>query len=194
MGAKLESWYKRKMVESIKDAGGYARRFEDQFAVGILDLVFKLPGMPVIFAEAKRFSYQQFSLSPRQWEEARQIIKAGGYAASIGIKIPEERAFITGLPRNKDGKVAASECLAQEPGESFPQLLKRWYGEEHVKRKLAQVQREPAAKSSGNGGGDGEGNPTRGSGSQFSHDWPSVDGVSEKRDGAPGSGQRYGDD
>lgn len=130
--AKLESWYKNKMVSDVQAAGGYARRLEDQYGVGILDMVFKIPGMPMVLAEAKRFSYQQFELSPRQWEEARRIVVAGGIVASIGVKIPEEVIHIYGLPKARDGKVRASECVIAVPGESFVDTMKRWYGETYV--------------------------------------------------------------
>ncbi len=49
-----EADYKRKLVAEVNALrGGYARRIEDRFAVGMLDLIIKLPDVPLVFAEAK---------------------------------------------------------------------------------------------------------------------------------------------
>ena len=38
-----EADFKRRLVSEIKMLGGQARRIEDRFAVGVLDLIIKLP-------------------------------------------------------------------------------------------------------------------------------------------------------
>ena len=44
---------KRELVKAVKALGGAARRVEDAWAVGVLDLAIKLPGVPFIWAEGK---------------------------------------------------------------------------------------------------------------------------------------------
>ena len=44
---------KRELVRAVKAIGGHARRIEDSWAVGVLDMIIKLPGVPVVFAEGK---------------------------------------------------------------------------------------------------------------------------------------------
>ena len=39
---------KRELVKAVKALGGHARRIEDSWAVGVLDLIIKLPGVPFI--------------------------------------------------------------------------------------------------------------------------------------------------
>lgn len=68
-----ESQLKTKMVKKIKEEGGYARRLEDQFAVGIPDVIAILPNLPVIFIEAKIIRGQHFSASPRQALEIERL-------------------------------------------------------------------------------------------------------------------------
>jgi hypothetical protein len=175
MAPKLESFYKTQMVKEVKKAGGYGRRIEDQYGVGILDLVFKLPDTEVIFAEAKRFTGHQFALSPRQWEEGRRVVAAGGIVASIGIRITNpERIYIFGLPKDKNGVVYAEDCVAQQPGEDFIALLRRWYGEENDRREAADKRREHPVQREGRSD-DAAGEPARWGGRQLPDDWKFVE-------------------
>jgi hypothetical protein len=48
-----ESTFKTWLAGRLRDEGAYARRLEDQYAVGIPDMLIILPGGPVIFAEVK---------------------------------------------------------------------------------------------------------------------------------------------
>lgn len=188
MAAKLESFYKREMVKAVKAAGGYARRIEDQYGVGILDTIFKLPDTDVIFAEAKRFTHNQFALSGRQWIEAKQIVDAGGYAASIGIRITgQERIFIFGCPLDKSGTVYARDCVAQEPGEDFVALLQRWYRGEHDRREAKNQRGEHPIQREGDRD-DAAGEPARGSGRQLPDDWGFMDSIPAPHNDAPDNG------
>ena len=124
MSTKLESGYKRDMVKAVKEAGGYARRFEDLYGVGILDTVFILPGMPPIFAEAKRFTGLFFTPSDRQWVEASRIENAGGKALIVGVKDKRYHLHYT-------AKVCYVEnCVVQQDDETFCEVLRRWYKEQ----------------------------------------------------------------
>ena len=52
--AKSEADYKRELVADINRLpGGRARRIEDRYGTGILDLIIKLPDMPLVMAEGK---------------------------------------------------------------------------------------------------------------------------------------------
>jgi len=82
---KLEADWKRWMVDSIKAAGGYARRVEDQFAVGTLDLIL-IHGGYTVLAEAKRYKGNHFEPTARQHVEMMRIDAAGGKAILIGVE------------------------------------------------------------------------------------------------------------
>jgi len=87
MKAKVQSEadWKRWMVESCKAHGHYARRIEDQYAVGVLDCIFIVRGHAV-FAEVKRYKGNYFEPTPRQYVEMKRIIDAGGNAVLIGCE------------------------------------------------------------------------------------------------------------
>lgn len=117
----LESAYKVKMVKAIKDAGGYARRIEDQYGVGILDMILCLPTTGMICAEAKRFKGNFFKPSPRQYVEMERINNGGGLSLLIGIKEGVHYLHHSTMTAFVDN------CVVQQNGESFPDLLMRWY-------------------------------------------------------------------
>ena len=48
-----EADIKRAMVQSMKDAGSYGRRIEDQYAVGTYDLILIPFGLPVFMVEVR---------------------------------------------------------------------------------------------------------------------------------------------
>ncbi len=124
MSTKLESGYKRDMVKAVKAAGGYARRFEDLYGVGILDTVFILPGLPPIFAEAKRFTGNFFKPSDRQYVEAENIERAGGVSLIVGVK--DKRYYL----HYKAKACYVENCVVQKDDETFCELLRRWYKEQ----------------------------------------------------------------
>ena len=82
-----EADFKRKLVAEIKMLpGGYARRVEDRWAVGVLDLIIKLPGLPIVFAEGKLIRGNLFAPSPAQFAEGNKILAASMLAVLIGWK------------------------------------------------------------------------------------------------------------
>jgi hypothetical protein len=82
-----ESDFKRRLVADVNALpGGYARRVEDRFAVGMLDLIIKLPALPWIFAEGKLVDGNLFMPSERQFVEGERIQRAGGGVVLIGWK------------------------------------------------------------------------------------------------------------
>lgn len=71
-----EAQIKAVVVKEIQRGGGYARRIEDQYGVGILDLVLVPKGMPVFMVEAKIARGAKFAPSPRQYVELARIESA----------------------------------------------------------------------------------------------------------------------
>lgn len=68
-----ESHIKHMIVQSMRQAGGYARRIEDQFLVGTPDMILIPRGYPVFFAEVKIVKAQQLAPTPRQYIELTRI-------------------------------------------------------------------------------------------------------------------------
>lgn len=79
-----EAQRKRELVAAIKAIGGHARRIEDSWAVGVLDLIIKLPSYPVFFAEGKIIKGNSFGPTPAQFAEGEKWRKAGVDAVLIG--------------------------------------------------------------------------------------------------------------
>ena len=70
-----ESAYKTKLIAGVNAVpGGYGRRLEDRYAVGLLDMVIKIPGLPWIWAEGKLVNAQAFGPTLRQFEEGNKIL------------------------------------------------------------------------------------------------------------------------
>lgn len=127
---KLEADYKGAMVEAIKAAGGYATRIEDQYRVGMPDLIFSMQSTGLVIAEAKRFTGNFFEPSPRQYLEMKLIDDGGGVALLVGVKEGVHYLHCTNLQDHPRGRVLAKDCVMQQPGETFPQLFQRWYKEQ----------------------------------------------------------------
>lgn len=80
----LESQLKTELVAACRKLGAYARRLEDRYALGLLDLTIKFPGHPHLFAEAKLVPHQSFAPTPRQYLEGERYIAADGWCVLIG--------------------------------------------------------------------------------------------------------------
>jgi hypothetical protein len=83
-----EANYKQRLIKAINLLpGAYGRRIEDRYSVGVLDMIIKLPNMPIVFAEAKWLSHGwKFGPSGRQFHEGNHLIGAGLKAILIGWK------------------------------------------------------------------------------------------------------------
>ena len=75
---------KRELVKQVKLLGGQARRVEDSWAVGVLDLAIKLPERPFVWAEGKIIKGNVFAPTGAQFAEGEKWIKAGVGAVLIG--------------------------------------------------------------------------------------------------------------
>lgn len=78
---------KRKLVREVNALpGAYARRLEDKWAVGVLDLIIKLPTHPILWAEGKIVEGNLFAPTLRQWEEGLEVQRAGMTPLLFGWK------------------------------------------------------------------------------------------------------------
>jgi len=78
-----EADVKREMIQSVKDAGGYGRRIEDQYAVGVYDTILIPPGLPVFMAEVKIVRSDTFGPTPRQMVELQRVQFAAKVAGHV---------------------------------------------------------------------------------------------------------------
>lgn len=103
----IEADVKRKISESMKDAGGYARRIEDSYAVGIFDMILIPKGLPVFAAEVKMIRANYFGPTPRQHIELVRIESVGGVHV-----IPVMIGFKDGVYHfhKPQLRIAAEEC------------------------------------------------------------------------------------
>jgi hypothetical protein len=96
-----ESDRKRKLVEGVNTlSGGRAQRREDRYAPGVLDLIIKLPGFPLFFAEGKMIKGNLFAPTERQYEEGKKWIEVGVPALLIGWK--QKFMFVSPWVRQAD--------------------------------------------------------------------------------------------
>jgi hypothetical protein len=84
--AKSEADYKRDLVADINRLGGRARRIEDRFGTGILDLIIKPPNMPLVMAEAKLIHGNLFAPTGAQYVEGLKWQAAKIECVLIGWK------------------------------------------------------------------------------------------------------------
>jgi len=74
---KSEADVKRAMVKAMVAGGGYARRIEDQYGVGIFDVILIPYNLPVFMAEAKLIRGNTFGPTERQYVELVRIENVG---------------------------------------------------------------------------------------------------------------------
>ena len=94
-----EADYKRKIVRQIKIEGGWGRRFEDQYAVGITDLILIPLGGPPFVAEVKIVK-PTWGATDRQLLELKRIKTAGKdtvVTLLIGVN-EKERTYVAARP------------------------------------------------------------------------------------------------
>lgn len=127
MAVSRESKAKTLLAKQLRDAGHYGRRHEDQFAVGILDMVIALRDDDRTYhCEAKIINGLQFKPRERQYTEALRINgldNDGAVAILIGYKEAEKLWYIA---KKFDKVVRLTDCVKQQEGEPFAKLLNRW--------------------------------------------------------------------
>jgi hypothetical protein len=118
-----ESEWKANLVDGCRRLGAYARRHEDRYALGLLDLAIKFPGYPHVLVEAKLIKHQAFAPTLRQWKEGNDYEAAGGLCALIGWDIKTKAMFIHRWART------ASKEESWPPGGSYKddaETLREW--------------------------------------------------------------------
>jgi hypothetical protein len=78
-----EADVKREIVKSMVSDKGYARRLEDQYGVGIFDLIIIPFGLPVFMAEVKIIKGDFFGPTPRQAIELQRIQDVGAFKGHV---------------------------------------------------------------------------------------------------------------
>jgi hypothetical protein len=122
-----ESAVKRQMAKDITDHGGYARRFEDQYAVGTFDMILIPKGLPVFFSEVKIIRANFFGPTPRQQIELARISEVSGDALHV---IPvmigwKDRTFYFHPPQSK---INYTDCFSVTTSDmSFHDQLVKYY-------------------------------------------------------------------
>lgn len=121
---KSESDYKSAFVKAVKAQGGWGRRVEDQYGVGILDMILVVPGLPVYFAEGKLASKTYMEPTPRQAIEMERINAAShGVAESLLIGFSEAGVYLS--PNTE--RVALKDAFFCAWGTPERQMLEFYY-------------------------------------------------------------------
>ena len=81
--SKLEADFKKLLVKQARAAGAYARRLEDRYAVGLLDVVIIPPAGLTYFIEGKRIDGNLFGPTERQFTEGMRILMAQAQARPL---------------------------------------------------------------------------------------------------------------
>lgn len=118
--SRSEADYKRRIVAAMQKYGGYARRVEDKYAVGTLDLILSTPRTGLVLAEAKLIKHVDgsFAASPRQCVEMTRIRQGGGVTLLIGISSEGHFYLTEHTAAKKDG------CIG---GDRFPETFEWWF-------------------------------------------------------------------
>ena len=106
---------KLNLVKGVKALGGYARRLEDKYALGLLDLVIKLPGHNVVMAEGKLIDGNLFAPTPRQYIEGLDWLRVGVDVVLIGWQ--DKWMYISPWVKQADKRV----CFGGSP--DYAELL-----------------------------------------------------------------------
>lgn len=129
-----ESELKTKLKEQAKKLGWYARRVEDQFAVGILDMIFVMPGGPTFFAEVKIVKSCKFGASDRQFIEMARIEKCApldppqyAYAILVGYDPDIDTFYIMGPTKGDVDTRNLPSTRKVAVGKGFFKTLREYY-------------------------------------------------------------------
>jgi hypothetical protein len=121
--AKLESQLKSKLVlDCKKDRHCYARRIEDQYAVGLPDLIVAPEGFPTCMIEAKRVEHRKFAPSPRQYIELGRFDNAPASRRSLILGFKDGLYYL----HNYVEEITIDDCEVSDTGETFPMFLRRF--------------------------------------------------------------------
>lgn len=127
---KNESRYKSELVKQGRAFGDYARRIEDQFAVGVPDILYGIEGGPTLLIEAKIIKGSTFGPSPRQYEELRRWAESGhGWEVKTRLSLVlgfDEGYMYIQYYHGSDAGLTRDQCFPSDPGEKFPLFIRRF--------------------------------------------------------------------
>lgn len=117
-----ETELKTELVRQCRKLGWYARRIEDQYAVGILDIIIVPPNHFTLFVEAKITDGLKFAPTPRQYVEGLEIIKASGCAFPVIIGWRQEIMYIGDWAH----EAFITKAYRQPDGMNYAETIKEW--------------------------------------------------------------------
>jgi hypothetical protein len=117
-----ESQLKTELVKQCKAMGWYARRIEDKFAVGILDIHIVPTNCQTLFVEAKVTDGLVFRPTERQFIEGRRIIEARGFAQPVLIGWRQDIMHIADWAR----EAYITRAFKQPSGMNYAQTIGEW--------------------------------------------------------------------
>lgn len=121
-----EADFKLRIVKSIKAEGGYARRIEDKFAVGVPDMtIIPNPSPAVFFTEAKIFMGRQFRPTPRQFIELMRLHRLPAFGVVIGMNTVTKKVYAD-VPKET---IRVEDAVEMSEGETFSEFFVRLYNE-----------------------------------------------------------------
>ncbi len=136
--ASHESNHKTKLVKDLRLAGWYARRIEDQYAVGIGDMIVGIPFGPTVMVEAKMVAHQSFGPTPRQMIELDRWSRRGQMGKVItdfGDPVMARLSWVLGFKNGlmylhtAQEQVKLEDCMAQTPGEHPVEFFTRFWNQ-----------------------------------------------------------------
>lgn len=117
-----ESHLKTQLVRQCKERGWYARRFEDQYAVGVLDIIIVPTGFNTLFLEAKVTDGLKFAPTERQYIEGQRVLEASGHALPILVGWRQQRMYIADWGR----EAYITKAFAQYGSLNYAQTIEEW--------------------------------------------------------------------
>lgn len=130
-----EAELKTKLVTQCKKLGAYARRFEDRYAVGILDVLVAFPDMPVCFVEGKILRSNAISPTERQWVEGDKLCKLrGGFTVPLLVGWDANKVMYVGEWARK---LPLQACLMQKHGNNYAETLWSFINDKQLRGRFA---------------------------------------------------------
>ena len=117
-----ESDLKRELITQCKKLGWYARRIEDQYAVGVLDVVIVPYSAPTLFVEGKVTDGLKFAPTPRQFIEGVRIIDSSGFAVPVLVGWRQKVMYVTDWAT----EAFITKSFKQPTGCNYAETLKEW--------------------------------------------------------------------
>jgi hypothetical protein len=117
-----ESQLKTELVKQCKAMGWYARRIEDGYGVGILDITIVPTGYPTLFVEGKVTDGLKFAPSERQYIEGLRVIEAHGIAVPVLIGWRNQIMYVADWGR----EAFITKAFRQYGNMNYAQTIEEW--------------------------------------------------------------------